>query len=335
MISKHTCKTLLFLLSIILFSCKHSSQPIGEYFIRIKLDSLKTSEDAIFYDMKKYSLIISPRNDKSIVDTVSFFPDGEFSHVRLKSYIFVKDLTHWVVVGKYQATGHFLSIEHINSIDLFQQEYGQEGDYFFLDTLLHTKHTESSFCEAYMIDRPGVSYRLYYKKNPYSLFRTIAKNESFFSQSMLKRHMSINKIIASKRFRLGTIKWKRDYDYNYVIISDTKNKTSDTIICESYNFETQQHIYIAHGTILVESGEVEKRHWGGRSLFKTVSQNTMKSYGIEDGRPIPEFWRSRSNDYRDTVTIINIESHFPRPRIETITLPDSYERISSFRSISR
>ncbi|MBR6001895.1 MAG: hypothetical protein IK045_03450 [Bacteroidales bacterium] len=326
-------KTLILFFIAILLSCSRNSKSIGSYNIRIKIDSLKTNEDAVFYGMKKYSMIVSLRSNENMIDTISFFPDGEFSYVRLKSYIFVKDPTHWVVVGKYKATGHFLSIEHIRSIDLFQQKYGQEGNYFFLDTLHHSKQANSSFHEAYMIDRPETGYRLYYKKNPNAIFRTIARNEIFFSDMEIKRHSIINKKVASKIFSQGKVRWMRDYDYNYIIID--KNNKSDTIICYSYNFETQQHIYIVNGAILVESGEVDKRHWGGKSLFKTVSQNTMESYGIEDGRPIPEFWHSQSDNNRDTVTIINFESHFPRPKIETITLPDSYERISSFRLKSR
>ncbi len=322
-------KTLILIFSAILLSCSRNSQSIGEYIIRIKIDSLKTSENAVFFGMKKYSMIVSLRSNENMIDTISFFPDGELSPVRLKSYIFVKDPTHWVVVGKYKATRHFLSIEHIKSIDLFQQKYGQDGDYIFLDTLHHPKHAKSSFCEAYMIDRPETGYRLYYKKNPNAIFRTIARNEKFFSDIEIKRHSIINKNVASKIFSQGRVRWMRDYDYNYIIID--KNNKSDTIICCSYNFENQQHIYVVRDTILIELKDATKKHHGGTSALKFVSDSTLKSYGIENGHPIPDFWRMKSNNHEDTAIIISFESNFPRPRIEITTLPDSYERIQRYR----
>ena len=296
--------------------CKNSGTE--DYDIQVTLESIQSSEEASLLHLKKYSLIVSPK-DGGGSDTLICYPAGKKSYTPSPVYIFTVDKFHWVLVGNAQVSNHFLTVETIN-METFIDRYGDEGDYFFMDIRNPANRVASSFCSAYKIEESKYGYRLYYKKDPRSLFRTIAQDEKVFSRQ--KRIRSTKKrTLCSSKIQNGRITWKRDFDYSY-LIQHLSGTATDTILFSMYSFPFPERIYIQQDTIFSVINTCPKRHWGV-SKYMEVNDSTLKAHGIINGMPIKQYWIS-SSQLVEPIIIVSIQNRLPYPKIKVIEVPYIY-----------
>lgn len=301
------------------FACSNENTSIDNYNIQVRLEESSTSEDAFFLHLKKYMLIVSPMELNNVTDTLKCFPAGEKYYHPSPVYVFIIDKSHWVLVGDAQITSHYLTTESVD-MTTFQARYGDEGDYFFMDTTPLSNRVGSSFISAFKIEYTNFGYRLYYKKDPRSLFRSIAQDDEIFSSQRIRKSAKKRRFRSAK-IKSGRIFWERDYDYSYLIRQNQQGVNADTILFRLYSFPFPEHLYFQGDTIYSEVDGCPKRYWG-KSAFIEADNVTLRSHGIEEGKPLKDYWLPPP--FIQPITIVSLQNKLPSPTIQIIEVPDVY-----------